>query len=109
MAWIQPVSAKASAEPYVVPLAVTDRSGLAGSVIVYKQRYLHVALDLTLSLSGEVAVLKESRRVRGTNYQYFDHPQFGAIVAVRRLAAEAAQAASSAVGTDLQAGRPAVD
>lgn len=82
-----------------------------GTVRLYKTRYLHLDLDLTLSnpdatpkfeqiyqlnfinleqnepsdrTQPQYFSLKESRRFRSLDIHYFDHPMFGAIVQARK-------------------------
>lgn len=62
-------------------------AGLSGQLTLFRERFLHLVLDLELTdasaASGAPARIHQSRRIRGRNWQYFDHPQYGAIVAVR--------------------------
>lgn len=86
-------------------------SRLAGSVTLYKQRFLHLNIDLALepldtrrALGGRVfgdipsstgpgrpsMRLQESRRIRNEDLNYFDHPELGVIVTVREIATNVA-------------------
>ncbi|MGI9343195.1 MAG: CsiV family protein [Gammaproteobacteria bacterium] len=92
---------------------------LDGTLTVYKERFVHLAVDLDLGpdappqatqdsgpwpafgdvftggnpeatpLQNDRATtafkLQESRRIRGTSAQYFDHPQFGLIARITRI------------------------
>ena len=73
---------------------------LTGSVELHERRYLHLSLEVLLTdpatapdssllgpFSGPVTLpaLKDSRRIRLEDVQYFDQPQFGVIAVVSRL------------------------
>jgi hypothetical protein len=71
-----------------------DPSILTGSVELHERRYLHLALEVTLTdpkllgvFGGSEALpaLQDSRRIRLEKVQYFDQPQFGVIAVVSRL------------------------
>lgn len=79
--------------------------GLNGEVKLYKERFLHLALDLswqesaaTVTTGDRVALpparIEESRRLRGDLVQYFDNPRFGALAYVRELESPEAAAGS---------------
>ena len=71
-------------------------SDLIGTMKFYQSRYLHIELELLFrdrsstmvsSTDGAVAVpnvyrISEHRRVRSLEVNYFDHPNFGALVQV---------------------------
>jgi hypothetical protein len=73
-AWIQPGLAKSSSPP--VPLA---GGPISGESRLYRQRFLHLGLDLAL---GDDQRLTEWRRMRSGEAHYYDHPLFGAIAVV---------------------------
>ncbi|MBW7930691.1 MAG: hypothetical protein H3C57_05220 [Gammaproteobacteria bacterium] len=85
--WQQQVDSQALALPSALPAAAAD-AGLQGALSFYRERFLHVLVDIRLSAEGEPAGpgwhMRQSRRLRGTALQYFDHPAFGLILAVRR-------------------------
>lgn len=90
--WTQPAAGQASAIAVPLPAEATA-SGLRGAVTLFRERFLHVVVDLQLDeaaggLAGP-ARLHQSRRIRGRAWQHFDHPRFGAIVAVRAIGAGA--------------------
>ncbi|UCG72144.1 MAG: hypothetical protein JSV45_12960 [Chromatiales bacterium] len=99
LSWSQPARPRAGAQPLALRQAGAVPPGLSGQVTVYKERFLHLALDLawqgppTLTGNPEQPAaattnrINESRRLRGDVVQYFDHPQFGAIAFVRELEA----------------------
>ena len=112
LGWTQQARSRAEANPFDMAHPDARRAGVTGTVILYKERYLHLKLDLTLDptpvpetveLPGEFSImaeerwderappapivyhLEESRRLRGEDTQYFDHPQFGVIASIREI------------------------
>jgi hypothetical protein len=98
LGWTQRVTGESQAEQFEIPPSVTDQTSVSGTVTLYRERYVHLRLDLQLAESGfgETAVsldgavllpahIQQSRRIRGANTHYFDHPQFGVIAKVRKL------------------------
>ena len=110
IAWLQPAHAEIEAVPYDLVLTAADPDVLTGTLTLYKQRFLHLDVDLTMQeaddptdnsasgfwsrfsfvLDDETVVhrINQSRRIRGDNLQYFDHPQFGVIAAITELVVE---------------------
>jgi len=84
--WTQAVEPQAQARPTPLPEAALQ-AGLSGALTLYRERYLHVLVDVSLSAAGEAAGgnwrIRQGRRLRGTALQYFDHPAFGVIIAVK--------------------------
>ena len=84
-----------------------NRKMLTGTVTLYKQRFLHLEVDVALSsdpnagtnsprgfwskimplIGGRKTMheIDQSRRVREGRLQYFDHPNFGVIAAVTEI------------------------
>jgi hypothetical protein len=102
--WEQGASGREVAEAYWLSPAIEARTGLSGSIKLYRERFLHLALDLQLAgrgptLPGELAPaafsIRESRLLRDELVQYFDHPGFGVIARVSR---HEDSSASSAAG-----------
>jgi hypothetical protein len=90
--WIQPAPSQAAAVPTALP--PTAGLDLRGDLTLYRERYLHVVVNLELGDEASLSTpqrIRQSRRLRGRAWQYFDHPQFGAIVAVRALDAAATE------------------
>ncbi len=99
--WIQTVHSADDAMPYrFEPVTIGD-DHVAGTVTLYKGRFLHLELDLALTAEKpavetrfgfgfgadrsevqEPYKLTESRRIRGSATHYFDHPQFGVIARI---------------------------
>lgn len=115
-AWLQAARPAKQAVPLPVAADPLDDLRLRGTITVYRERYLHMEVDLDLSAvapegtpsdadslptygdvfapqepaplvptSAPAYHLQESRRIRGVNPQYFDHPQFGVIAVVSRV------------------------
>jgi len=85
--WQQTEAGRAEARDYWLSEAVREQFGLSGKLRVYKERFLHLAMELEFDPrdgSGRLAVIEESRRLRDDRLQYFDHPEFGVIAAVRK-------------------------
>ncbi len=98
LAWRQPVPARSAAQPVDLPSADDTIGGnayVSGTATVSLGRYLHLALDLQLhpGLAELDAAgldefelpqfrLTESRRMRGKELHYFDHPRFGVLAVI---------------------------
>lgn len=106
LSWSQPARSRAAAQPLPVGNAGAAPPGLSGQITLYKERFLHLALDLAWQASpGAPASLDEfappttyideSRRLISDLVQYFDNPRFGAIAYVRELEIEAAAEAAA--------------
>lgn len=88
--WVQDVAGRTEAVPVPLPQAAAE-SGLRGSLTLYRQRYLHALVDLSLAAEDGTATwhIRQGRRLRGQAIHYFDHPRFGLILAVRERSAPA--------------------
>jgi hypothetical protein len=84
--WVQAVERQNRAAPTPLPEAALQ-AGVSGALTLYRERYLHVLVDMSLGAAGVgddgQGRIRQGRRLRGQAVQYFDHPQFGVIVAVR--------------------------
>jgi hypothetical protein len=95
-AWRQAGLDRTLAQPYRVPHGL-ERAGyqLEGTIRLVRERFLHLDIDLVLSKpqvayapgqagapSDTVYELRETRRVRGGERHYFDHPNLGVIAMV---------------------------
>jgi hypothetical protein len=61
----------------------TPDDALSGEVTLHRSRYLHLSLDLALAeKDGRTARLRESRRVRSGEINYFDAPGLGVLALV---------------------------
>jgi len=102
LSWGQTAPDVTVAEALDVTELGADPATLGGTIELHQRRYLHLALELTLT-DGDAAapgyldsqqlprgsaalpILKDSRRMRLEKLQYFDQPSFGAIAVVSRL------------------------
>ncbi len=92
--WVQDIAAQNRAGATPLP-AEALRAGMQGSVTLYRERYLHALVDIRLARQGSALEswrIRQARRLRGQAVQYFDHPQFGVILAVRAGPADQAEA-----------------
>jgi hypothetical protein len=68
-------------------------AAVAGSIAVQRGQYLFVGLELDYrGAAGQVYGMREKRRVKFGERHYFDHPAFGAIVAIAAPRGAAADA-----------------
>ncbi len=100
LAWIQPAADVAVAEA-IATTELDPKPELSGTVKLYRKRYLHLAVDLTLGAAGSSATgggfsqflpvdqvrpaIVDSRRMRLGRAVYFDQPEFGVLATVSRL------------------------
>ena len=96
LGWTQHALPRLDAEPYQVGGGLASDNLMSGTITLYKGRYLHLEIDLeragtaARSAFGDRSAeagprLVESRRIRGSNLQYFDHPAFGVIASIREI------------------------
>jgi len=98
--WLQALDREARTAATALPAAAAQ-AGLAGSVLVYRERYLYARVDLALAAPGAAsdpavapaAILRQERRLKGTATHYLDGPVLGVILSVRPAAAPAATVA----------------
>lgn len=89
--WVQTAEPKSGGP--AMQLATWDRE-LDGTLKFYLSRFLHIELNLlfqpkTAVIGGDAApsyVIREQRRVRSNEINYFDHPKFGVLVRVTPVA-----------------------
>ncbi len=100
LAWIQAAEDVAVAEGIAAD-ELDPGSELSGTVKLYRKRYLHLAVDLTLGDSAigrrggamsqllpvnrVLPAIVDSRRMRLGRTVYFDQPEFGVLASVSRL------------------------
>ncbi|MEH6504291.1 MAG: CsiV family protein [Cycloclasticus sp.] len=96
--WIQPVEENGVRKGVNIVQQVNFRQ-LEGSITFHRGRYLHLDIDLQLSeldslisnaASGIISSpalyrLKETRRLKTSESNYFDHPRFGVIAIVEAI------------------------
>jgi hypothetical protein len=87
--WVQPAERQNRARSAPLPQEAGSNGGVRGGITLYRERYLHVLVDVSLGEHGREQRIRQGRRLRGQATQYFDHPQFGIILAVRPVGGEA--------------------
>ncbi len=107
--WLQPLEGQRHAAPTPLP-AEAGRAGLLGAITLYRERYPHALVDVSLgtaasepATSGATdsrARIRQGRRLRGSAPQYFDHPQFGLILSVRALGGSGENAPAEGSGQE---------
>jgi hypothetical protein len=132
--WLQAARPAEVARPFPIAASARDFE-LSGSITLYKERYLHLNVDLRLApvtagapapaagatqwpvFSDALAPpdpaqaplrapaaptleLQESRRIRGINAQYFDHPRFGVIALISKVDLDVDEAEPGAAISD---------
>ncbi len=89
--WMQVPSAKNETKPVRISGSQARPGELDGAVTFYVSRFLHLDIDLRLrpADTGDdnpvVYRIRESRRVKSQETQYFDHPRFGLLVRITPL------------------------
>jgi hypothetical protein len=91
--WRQEVADKVTAEAFDVALTGVPGNVLDGQFRLYRERYMHLVVDLQLPAESSrfantqplVYTMSQSRRLRDTDIQYFDHPKFGVISLVTEI------------------------
>jgi hypothetical protein len=87
--WVQAAERQNQARPTPLPPEAALNGGVQGGITLYRERYLHVLVDVSLGEQRQEQRIRQGRRLRGQATQYFDHPQFGVILAVRPVGGEA--------------------
>jgi hypothetical protein len=91
--WRQEVADKKTANSFNIAATGVPPDTLSGTVRVYKERYLHLVLNIEMPESSDFGSrsvpvkfrINQSRRLRRETVQYFDHPMFGAITLVKEI------------------------
>lgn len=91
--WSQPVWSREAAPAHEIGGGIDPQ--ISGDVTFYRQRYLHLQLDLLLTayqvspdspLDGAQPVrIRGDRRIRIGETHFFDHPQYGVLARLIRL------------------------
>lgn len=83
--WTQPGFGREDARRKIV--LRNSRSGelVSGHVVLIRERYLRLALDLTLQVDGESYRMDTQRRMISRQVHYFDNPYFGIIAKITPL------------------------
>lgn len=89
--WTQVPTARSETRPVRISGSEAHPGELDGGVKFYVSRFLHLDVDLRLR-AAETADgspvfyrIRESRRVKSQETQYFDHPRFGLLVRITPL------------------------
>ena len=108
LGWIQTTKSAAEAVAYQIHIRDQNRDDVTGSITLYRERYLHLELDLALNpvvdeygtgsdfytkaiieqmqaTGRKQHKLAESRRIRDSSSHYFDHPLFGVIARIKKI------------------------
>jgi hypothetical protein len=111
LGWIQTTKSAAEAVAYQIHIRDQSRDDVTGSITLYRERYLHLELDLALNpavdeygtgsdfytkaiieqmqaTGRKQHKLTESRRIRDSTSHYFDHPLFGVIARIKKIVVE---------------------
>jgi len=93
--WIQSVDTKTASDRVRIQTTGQVFPSLDGTIIFYVSRFLHLNVDLALKdevssfLSSETTIenyrITEARRIKTSNINYFDHPQFGVLILVNAI------------------------
>ncbi|MEX0448288.1 CsiV family protein [Spiribacter sp. 221] len=84
-AWEQPGLGPARVQPVALPIQLRAE-GISGFIRVYRQRFLHVETELRYAQAEDRHwVMSTSRRMRGGQQHYLDHPVLGLLVRVDRI------------------------
>ena len=84
-AWNQPGLSRSDALPVALP-PIESLPTLDGTIQISRERFRHARVELRLAESPEVYwALSASRRLRGEQPHYFDHPVLGAVIRVDPL------------------------
>jgi hypothetical protein len=87
--WRQSAYDRHSAIPYLLHTS-PGSSGreVDGSITLIRERYLHLAVDLTLTSPDVLYRLDETRRMRSGELHYFDNPHIGVIARITPYGAD---------------------
>ena len=84
-AWNQPGVSRSKAQPLALP-AIESIPALEGTIQISRERFSHARVELRLAESPDAHwTLSASRRLRGEQPHYFDHPLLGVVIRVDPL------------------------
>ncbi len=89
--WTQVPTAKSETKPIRISGSEARPGELDGAVTFHVSRFLHLDVDVRLRATDTAAEnpvvyrIRESRRVKSQETQYFDHPRFGLLVRLTPL------------------------
>jgi len=97
--WIQNADAKSNSQRIRISAGPIENTTLDGTVVFYVSRFLHVDVNLALATDNagliypgadtesvparEVYRIKEHRRIKTVDINYFDHPKFGVLIQIK--------------------------
>jgi len=93
--WLQNVDIKTETQPIRIATSKEITPSLDGAITFFISRFLHLDIDLALSdnassfLSSDTVSnsyrIKDTRRIKTAEINFFDHPNFGVLVEVIQL------------------------
>ncbi len=83
--WTQPGFGRDEARRKIFLRTMRTGETVSGHVVLTRERYLRLALDLTLEVDGELFRLETQRRMISRQVHYFDSPHFGVIAKITPL------------------------
>lgn len=93
--WVQNIDTKTASDRIRIRTTGQAFPSLDGTITFYVSRFLHLNVDLALKdevssfLSSETTIenyrITEARRIKTSNINYFDHPQFGVLILVNAI------------------------
>jgi hypothetical protein len=112
--WTQSTRPEELTRPIQLASLARPAPGLGGSLKLYLSRFLHLVVDLEMQADGsdETGVvvgnrpvyyrIREDRIFRSGELRYFDHPKFGVIARITRVAEDAPAESTELLGYPTQ-------
>ena len=112
--WTQSTRPEELTRPIQLASLARPAPGLGGSLKLYLSRFLHLVVDLEMQADGfdETGVvvgnqpvyyrIQEDRIFRSGELRYFDHPRFGVIARITRVAEDAPEESTELLGYPTQ-------
>lgn len=93
--WVQNADAKSDARRARINVRTEESGSLDGTITFYMSRFLHLDINLLLQenvssfMSDETKTrnyrIAEARRIKTSDVNYFDHPEFGVLVQIKAV------------------------
>ncbi|MFK8030528.1 MAG: CsiV family protein [Gammaproteobacteria bacterium] len=83
--WTQPGFSRDDAVPKVFLTTASTGESVNGYIVLSRERYLRLALDLTMQIDEDQFQLNTQRRMISRQLHYFDNPYFGVIAKITPL------------------------